>query len=144
MATWVPVEARRRLRRVEVLRADQHSHLEVLVEAADGSERQHPVAAELAGRSDVGAVIDQVGRDRAIEAVPGDADDVAAVGRLDRQRTAHVQLHSLALHGIGALGQAVAVDHAQPLAAGPGSAHARTLVGAISDRTPRPLRSSYL
>ena len=53
--------------------------------------------------------------------MPGNTDDVPAVGCLDRQGATGVDLDALAGDRVGALGQAVAVDQAEPVPFGRGA-----------------------
>ena len=84
VAAGVVVEARRGLGRVEVVGTDEGPDLEIEAEAARRAQRQHAAAAELAEGPDVGAMVDEVRRDAAIESVPGQPDDLAGVDRLHR------------------------------------------------------------
>ena len=88
-----------------------------------GTQSQDAAAPELADGADVRVMVDQMGGDAAVEPMPREAHDLAPVDRLHRPLATGVDRHRLPLDRVGALGEAVAVDHREAIAGRPGRGH---------------------
>ena len=70
----------------ELVAEDEVAGLDVTLERAGGARRDHRLHAERAHRPDVGAVVDQVGRDRVAPAVARQERDAATADRGQEER----------------------------------------------------------